>query len=126
MLIELKEQRREMFSTKQIIWIEGNTPVFINEEGKSPNMKRANELFKDIIKRYNEENNSKLPNISLHGLRHTCATLLISQGIDIKEVSSRLGHSNTSTTLDIYTHALQKRDIEASNVLEQLLACKSV
>lgn len=60
----------------------------------------------------------KLPMISLHDLRHTNATLLISEGVDIKTVSERLGHANASITLDIYTHALKEKDIEASNKLE--------
>ena len=56
--------------------------------------------------------------ISLHDLRHTNATLLIAEGVDIKTVSERLGHANASITLDIYTHALKEKDIEASNKLE--------
>ena len=60
----------------------------------------------------------KLPMISLHDLRHTNATLLISEGVDIKTVSERLGHASASITLDIYTHALKEKDIEASNKLE--------
>ena len=49
------------------------------------------------------------------------ATLMIAQGEDIKTVSSRLGHADTSTTLDIYTHAIKNRDKEASNNLERIL-----
>lgn len=62
----------------------------------------------------------KLPLINLHDLRHTNATLLIAEGVDIKTVSERLGHANASITLDIYTHALKEKDIEASNKLEML------
>ena len=63
----------------------------------------------------------KLPEISLHGLRHTSATLMISQNVDIRTVSNRLGHAQTSTTLDIYSHALQKMDEQASSALDTLL-----
>ena len=69
--------------------------------------------FKEIIHQYNatcQKDSDKLPLITLHDLRHTSATLLISQNIDIAVVSERLGHSNISTTLDIYTHALKKAD----------------
>lgn len=79
-----------------------------------------NKVFQRVIKLYNAENEDKLPMITLHGLRHTSATLLISQNIDVKTVSHRLGHSETSTTLDIYTHALEKQDQVAANALSNL------
>lgn len=48
-----------------------------------------------------------LPPVSLHSLRHTNATLLIQQGVSVRAVSGRLGHSQTSTTMNIYAHQLQ-------------------
>ncbi|MGM9571948.1 MAG: site-specific integrase, partial [bacterium] len=60
-----------------------------------------------------------LPNIPFHGLRHTSATLLIAEGIHAKVISSRLGHSNISTTMDIYGHFLKSADKEAANVFEK-------
>ncbi|WP_025088078.1 site-specific integrase [Ligilactobacillus apodemi] len=50
-----------------------------------------------------------LPVITIHGFRHTHATLLLSAGASVKEVQTRLGHSKVQTTLDIYTH-LTKQD----------------
>ena len=80
--------------------------------------------FKKIIKNYNktvtEESSKKLPDIPLHGLRHTSATLLISQNIDVRTVSSRLGHAQTSTTMNIYAHSLKKMDEVAADTLENL------
>ena len=61
-----------------------------------------------------------LPKISFHQLRHTNASLLISEGVDIVTVSKRLGHSKTSTTTDIYSHAIAKRNKEAADKLENL------
>lgn len=66
-----------------------------------------------------------LPEVNFHGLRHTSATLLINQGVDISTVSKRLGHARTSTTMDIYSHSLLKADIEASNKLDNLFNKKS-
>jgi integrase len=60
--------------------------------------------------------------IPFHGLRHTSATLLIAEGSDIREVSGRLGHSNTSTTGDIYAHFLKKADQAAAEKLNNLMA----
>jgi integrase len=56
-----------------------------------------------------------------HGLRHTSASLLAAQGLDVTSISKRLGHARTSTTMDIYAHALQSSDNTASNMLENLL-----
>lgn len=62
----------------------------------------------------------KLPNIPLHGLRHTSATLLISQNVDVRTVSGRLGHAQTSTTMNIYSHQLKKMDEKAAEALNDL------
>lgn len=44
------------------------------------------------------------PDITVHGLRHTFATLLNANNVDIAQISAELGHSNLTTTLNIYTH----------------------
>jgi integrase len=69
-----------------------------------------------------EEEKSKylLREVNFHGLRHTSATLLINQNVDVSTVSKRLGHARTSTTMDIYSHSLQKADTEAADKLENL------
>lgn len=45
-----------------------------------------------------------LPLVSVHGLRHTFASMLNSDGVDIARISRELGHSNITTTLNVYTH----------------------
>ncbi len=62
------------------------------------------------------------PHVTLHSLRHTNATLLIAEGTDVCTVSKRLGHANTATTLNIYTHALRSKDEEAARKLDEVLA----
>lgn len=76
-----------------------------------------------LAKKYKRE--QMHPDIPLHGLRHTSATLLISQNVDVKTVSNRLGHAQTSTTMDIYSHALKKMDEQAAAVLDDLLIKKA-
>ena len=49
---------------------------------------------------------SGLPSLTFHGLRHACATLLLSDNVNPKIVSELLGHSNIATTMDIYSHVL--------------------
>jgi integrase len=62
-----------------------------------------------------------LPPIHPHKFRHSQASLLISEGVDILTVSKRLGHAKVSTTLDIYSHALAKSDEKAVNALDELI-----
>lgn len=57
----------------------------------------------------------------LHSFRHTVATEAIANGVDIKTVSSILGHSQTSTTLNIYAHTVQKANTKALNLMADLL-----
>ncbi|UZW16359.1 tyrosine-type recombinase/integrase [Clostridium pasteurianum] len=59
--------------------------------------------------------------MTFHQLKHTYATLLISSGQEIKSVSKRLGHSNTTTTLNIYTHTDRSSDKKAAEEMEKIL-----
>lgn len=56
-----------------------------------------------------------------HMLRHTQATLLIGANVDIKTVSSRLGHSSVKLTLDTYAHFIEAKDREAADVFSGLI-----
>lgn len=57
-----------------------------------------------------------------HILRHTQATLLIGENVDIKTVSSRLGHSTVKLTLDTYSHAIAAKDKAAADAIGSLLS----
>jgi integrase len=52
--------------------------------------------------------------IKLHGLRHTCATLLLQAGEPIHVVSERLGHSKVSMTMEVYAHVLPDMQQQAA------------
>ena len=60
----------------------------------------------------------KLPELHLHGIRHTVVTLLIESGLDVAKVAKRVGHSSPAITLAIYTHATAKGDELAAAVLD--------
>lgn len=70
--------------------------------------------FKLILKKHG------LPEkLNVHFLRHTNASLLIANGTDVATVAGLLGHSQPSTTLDIYTHAFDKNKKAASQALHK-------
>ena len=62
-----------------------------------------------------------LPLIRFHDLRHTFATHALSGGVDAKTLSSILGHTNPSFTLDIYTHVTTDMQRKASGIVEGFL-----
>jgi integrase len=58
-----------------------------------------------------------LPQVGCHGLRHTCATLLLLDGVDVTVVSRRLGHKSPSITRDIYQHVIPEQQRDAASVI---------
>jgi integrase len=67
----------------------------------------------------------ELPQIGIHGLRHTAATWMISQGVSPKIVAERLGHAHVSITLGLYTHVLPAHDRAAADAFAAALATVS-
>ncbi|UED70677.1 site-specific integrase [Brevibacillus sp. HD3.3A] len=61
------------------------------------------------------------PKITFHDLRHTHASLLIKQGVHIKVISERLGHSSVSITMDTYGHLMPNMQQEAAAGLDALI-----
>ena len=62
-----------------------------------------------------------VPPITIHGLRHTCATLLLKAGVPPQVVQQRLGHRGIDVTLGIYAHALPSMQQDAAQRLGALL-----
>jgi len=59
--------------------------------------------------------------ITAHGLRHTCATLLLSAGVPAHVVQRRLGHKDITITLGLYAHVLPSQQQDAAARLAGLL-----
>ena len=62
---------------------------------------------------------SGVKRITIHQFRHSHATNLINDGVNVVAVSRRLGHSDVSMTLKVYTHLFQKVDVELVENLEK-------
>lgn len=73
-------------------------------------------LHKKILK------DAGLPHIRFHDLRHTFATLALQNGIDVKTVSSMLGHYDAGFTLRTYTHATRQKQDEAAQTMGSFMA----
>ena len=86
-----------------------------NQYRESPALLRndhGDPLYPQVLQRWFTrflEKNS-LPHAGLHSLRHTHASMLVHLGTNEMQVSSRLGHSQLSTTLNIYTHLFEDAD----------------
>lgn len=76
-----------------------------------------NKLQKEFKKALSE---CALPEIRLHDLRHSWATLMLKNNITAKLTSEMLGHSNISTILDIYTHVKTEMQLPAIDVISDV------
>lgn len=76
-------------------------PIFVRDMGKV-----YNSTVNDILGRYCKKVN--IPVISVHGLRHTHASLLLFAGVSIASVARRLGHASMTTTQKTYLHIIQE------------------
>lgn len=98
--------------------------IFIQTDSGLPmNLDTPYHKLKKVIDRYNStctEEEERLPEIRFHDLRHVSASLLLAENVDIVTVSRRLGHAQVSTTLDVYAHAFEKKDVTASDTLERI------
>lgn len=114
------------------VW-KGKGNLFIQQDGTLMGRSTPYHAFKRHLKRYNEwvrrnPNTAKLqgfeelPNIPLHGLRHSCATLLNYLEVNIIDISKILGHAKSSTTMNIYAHSFEKQSKEAANKLNAFLS----
>jgi Site-specific recombinase XerD len=59
--------------------------------------------------------------LTVHDLRHSHATILLKNGVDVKRVSSRLGHDDVATTLNIYSHLFTNDDKEIADKIDELI-----
>ena len=95
---------------------EDNGLVFANEVGRPIEVRNLlRRSFLPLLER------AGLPRIRFHDLRHTAATLCLSQGVHPKVVAEMLGHSQISVTLDLYSHVTPTMQQQASRALDELL-----
>jgi len=92
--------------------------VFTSADGMPVDPNLATRAFKKVLA------TAGLPKLTIHGLRHTHATILLEQGVNPKVVSERLGHASVATTMDIYSHVLPDMQEKAALAIDAALAPK--
>lgn len=94
------------------VWTE-NDWVFTNQTGGPLHVNTLVKQYKRIIQK------AGVRDIRIHGMRHTCPTLMLQNGENPKLVAERLGHSDVGITLKTYSHVTKGTHKEASNRLEE-------
>lgn len=103
-----------------------NNFIFTQWNGKQMHPSSPYHEFKRIIRLYNDNvpqsDDEKIPDIlTPHDLRHTAASIMISNNLDPRSVAGVLGHSSTSTTLNIYSYFFKNKIQEAANIMNNIL-----
>ena len=92
----LMNQFKSLIRNKESDW-----PIFV------PHNKRVfNSTVNGLLEKYCYK--LDIPTISVHGLRHTHASLLLYEGVSVASVAKRLGHANTTTTQETYIHIIEE------------------
>lgn len=117
-IISLLEEYKLWYEEQKSIYGElwtNSDRLFVQSDGKPMHPSTISKWFVKYVGQIG------LPVINFHGLRHTNASLLVAQNIDIAVISARLGHAQISTTLDFYVHPLLSHNRKAGYALENLL-----
>ena len=120
-VVSILEQYKSWYDDQKSLygelWINSNR-LFVQSDGKPMHPSTISKWFVKFIEQIG------LPVINFHGLRHTNATLLIAQNIEVPIVAARLGHAQITTTLNFYVHPIIAHNKTAGFALENLLLPK--
>jgi integrase len=114
---KLREHRGRQLEDKLLAgsrWHE-NDLVFPSSIGTPLEPRNLNRHFDQLLSK------AGMHHFRLHDLRHYCASLLLAQGVALKVVSEILGHTQISTTADIYTHILPEIKKDALDLIGRIL-----
>ncbi len=89
--------------------------IYVNEIGELIKPGYLSSHVPAVLKEHN------MPPIRFHDLRHSCASLLFSQGVSLKEIQAWLGHSTIGTTANIYTHLDENNKLSSANAILSIL-----
>lgn len=84
--------------------------LFVQDDGSMPFPDSLTDWLSNFSKKHG------IQHINPHALRHTFASVLIANGVDVVTTSKMLGHDNPTTTSNMYAHLIQKAQVDASNI----------
>lgn len=98
-------------------WLKNNEHnfIFTTWNGQQAHPHSLNTWLKRFIK------DNGLPAINIHGFRHMSASYLIVNGVDVRTVAGKLGHSKPSVTMDIYSHLVKSAEKETANIMDNFI-----
>lgn len=113
----LKKHKTEQIKNKLLLGQEyqNENMVCTYSNGKLFYPKRFSAKFHELLEK------NGLPIVRFHDLRHSHASLLVKLGVQPKIISERLGHSNISITMDLYSHLYEEADREVADMFENLI-----
>lgn len=111
-LLEEWKTYQEADAKKKGAFYQNKEGLLFTQENGSP---MCPDSVTTYLRRFSEKNN--LPHINPHKFRHTMASMLIYKHVDPVSVSKRLGHSQVSTTTDIYAHVIEEADQQNADLL---------
>jgi integrase len=115
-LISVKNQQKE---NKRVCGNCYNTEydgyVFVDAMGNLFNPRNISKNFAALLERNN------LRHIRFHDLRHSCASLLLANDVPMKQIQEWLGHSDISTTANIYSHLDYQSKVNSANIMDNIL-----
>lgn len=112
----LKEQKADQEKRKKLLGdrYKENEYVFSTDKGDPMRPDSLTSWFSKFAKK------NGFGNITLHGLRHTNATLQIANHVPLTTVANRLGHADASTTTRVYAHAIRSADAAAAEMIDDI------
>lgn len=116
----LKTQRMKQLEERVASMVWGNTwgLVFTTDAGFPLEGTSVTHRFPKILER------AGLPKARFHDLRHTCASLLLAQGLSLREIMEVLGHSQISLTANLYSHVMPTALRNAADRMDDILAAQ--
>lgn len=110
-----KRQNKERLAYAGL-W-EAHDLIFPDENGHPIRARNLTRRFQKLLKHADLEDLG----LTFHGLRHTCATLMLLSDVPVKVISERLGHADVALTLRVYSHVLPGMQKNAADSLDEML-----